>query len=616
MRALTSSRALRLGSFAALSCILAAASASATTFTVTNTADTGAGSLRDALTLAQNCTGAPHTIAFNVPVGSLTGGVAVITPASTLPPVTCAGTTIDGTTQTTNQGNTNNVTLGTGGTVGTGIDGRAGTGDEPTLLQLNGPEVEIVGSSLTSAILTLQADAVTVTGLSLHGGGDFSGVGTGSGNIDIQSGTNVQIVGNVIGASATSYAAPAGAAQTQNNLILITGGNVINIQNNLMGFARWRSILFLSSSVGAATIQGNEIKGSFDGIDYGSPGIGPGGLIQITRNFIHDAVDTGTGSTEFGMFVTQTGTGLSLITDNTVNNTGYGISVDVVRPVFIQHNILSNGALDGIALFVQTGSLPATLNQNAIFGNRLGIDLEIGGIGVTGNDGTKNAGLPNAGMDYPIFITATVAGSTLTIAGFVGSNPAGSATFANATIDVYKADNAPANQNGEVIAGDGLSVPHGEGRTYIGSVTADALGKFNTTLPVPAAVSLVNGDAITATATDVPVADARAPSTSAWPRGARPAGALPLFLNTSEFGPNAALPTLPVSTPTPTLTPTSTPTNTPPNAPTNTPTVTPTSTRTNTPGQVPTAIVPTLSFPMLALLALALAGIGWLVSRR
>jgi hypothetical protein len=57
----------------ALSCILAAASASATTFTVTITADTGAGSLRDALTLAQNCTGAPHTIAFNVPGGSLTG---------------------------------------------------------------------------------------------------------------------------------------------------------------------------------------------------------------------------------------------------------------------------------------------------------------------------------------------------------------------------------------------------------------------------------------------------------------------------------------------------------------------------------------------------------------
>src|SRR6185369_15083801 len=108
VRALTSGRALRLAGFTALSCVLVTASASATTFTVTNTADTGAGSLRDALTLAQNCTGAPHTIAFNVPTGLLTGGVAVITPASALPAVTCAGTTIDGTTQTTNQVNTNN----------------------------------------------------------------------------------------------------------------------------------------------------------------------------------------------------------------------------------------------------------------------------------------------------------------------------------------------------------------------------------------------------------------------------------------------------------------------------------------------------------------------------
>src|SRR5207253_3521893 len=83
----------------------------------------------------------PHTIAFNIPAGSLTAGVAVITPVSALPTVTCAGTTIDGTTQTTNVGNTNNVTLGTGGTVGTGPDGRPGTGDEPALPRLNGPEV-------------------------------------------------------------------------------------------------------------------------------------------------------------------------------------------------------------------------------------------------------------------------------------------------------------------------------------------------------------------------------------------------------------------------------------------------------------------------------------------
>ena len=90
----------------------------ADTFTVTNTADSGAGSLRDALTSAQSCAGAPHTIAFDVPAGSLTNGVALIAPAGPLPAITCA-TTIDGTTQTANQGNTNDVTLGSGGTART-----------------------------------------------------------------------------------------------------------------------------------------------------------------------------------------------------------------------------------------------------------------------------------------------------------------------------------------------------------------------------------------------------------------------------------------------------------------------------------------------------------------
>ena len=63
-----------------------AAPLAASTFTVTNTNDSGAGSLRQALLDAQNCAGAPHTIAFDVPAGSLTNGVAVITPATALPP--------------------------------------------------------------------------------------------------------------------------------------------------------------------------------------------------------------------------------------------------------------------------------------------------------------------------------------------------------------------------------------------------------------------------------------------------------------------------------------------------------------------------------------------------
>ena len=86
----------------------------------------------------------------------------------------------------------------------------------------------------------------------------------------------------------------------------------------------------------------------------------------------------------------------------------------------------------------------------------------------------------------------------------------------------------------------------------------------------------------------------------------------------------------PTSTPTntPTLTPTNTATSTPTGTPTNTPTATSTSTPTSTPTSVPPTAtqtpapapprptVPTLSFPMLALLALVLAGAALLMIRR
>jgi hypothetical protein len=68
----------------------------------------------------------------------------------------------------------------------------------------------------------------------------------------------------------------------------------------------------------------------------------------------------------------------------------------------------------------------------------------------------------------------------------------------------------------------------------------------------------------------------------------------------------------------PACTPTPTPTNTPTPTPTNTPTTVDTSTPTNTPttSQAPPPDVPTLSFPMMALLGLILAGAGLFLTRR
>ncbi len=82
----------------------------ANTFTVTNTNDSGTGSLRSALDQAIFTPGT-HTIEFNIPTSdsgyNTTTGVWTIQLSSTLSYITSGNITIDGSTQTTNQGDTN-----------------------------------------------------------------------------------------------------------------------------------------------------------------------------------------------------------------------------------------------------------------------------------------------------------------------------------------------------------------------------------------------------------------------------------------------------------------------------------------------------------------------------
>lgn len=85
--------------------------AQAADFTVTNTGDSGNGSLRNALTLACNTTGTSHQILFNIPLTdpnyNATQGTWTIRPLSTMPYITKSNITLDGTSQTASHGNTN-----------------------------------------------------------------------------------------------------------------------------------------------------------------------------------------------------------------------------------------------------------------------------------------------------------------------------------------------------------------------------------------------------------------------------------------------------------------------------------------------------------------------------
>ena len=87
-------------------------------------------------------------------------------------------------------------------------------------------------------------------------------------------------------------------------------------------------------------------------------------------------------------------------------------------------------------------------------------------------------------MDFPVIQSASLNGTTLTLAGYIGT-AAGDTDFAGARVEFFKSpDAAGAN---------------GEGQVYLGFLTANASGNFSGTLTVS---GLALGERVSATATD------------------------------------------------------------------------------------------------------------------
>jgi uncharacterized repeat protein (TIGR01451 family) len=199
----------------------------------------------------------------------------------------------------------------------------------------------------------------------------------------------------------------------------------------------------------------------------------------------------------------------NIIAGNGVNNNGgqlSGIGVRTSVGTLIEKNQIYGNRGDGIVVTGVTipTSNKITISQNSIYSNgELGIDLGAGaaGDGVSANDGAINAAQPNNGLDYPIITSSNLSSGTLTVSGYVGNNSAGSATFANLTLEFFIAAD-DGNNNGAVIVGDGLSKPHGEGKTYIGTCNTDANGKFNCSFANAGVLGLTDVNNLTATATD------------------------------------------------------------------------------------------------------------------
>ena len=519
--------------------------------TIVNTNNSGQGSLRQFVANSNTLTNSglaqvnqpvgKEVSIFMIPDGSAHSGIRATVPSqltsnraliSLVTPLTItdADTSIDGRTQTTYIGDSNALTLGTGGTVGVG---------GLTLASLSAPEIEITNSGVVANGIDVNGANATVRNIAIHGFGTAS---SNQGDILLRA-ANATVTANAIGTTALSFVVPTNQSQSG---VVINGALAANISNNLIGFTNERGILGGNSTTATnltgLVISGNEIRKTGNGAgtsdQHGGIELFPSnaGSVSISGNLItqvgtdsgieinagstatatsfliqnNSLSSNGSGSSGFGIVLQ--GSGTNNISDITIDKNILDANRNGITSrqsnVTISENVVKNST-GSYGIGVENGKQGNKITQNSTYGNAgPGIDIATTTTvnGVTANDGATDTTLSNKGIDYPLLTATSLTGTTLDVKGYVGILPAGNSTFANVTLEFFLADNSPANQNGEVIVGDSKSKPHGEGKTYLGSCTADSLGRFGTTGNIcsltNAALTTANYNNITATATD------------------------------------------------------------------------------------------------------------------
>ncbi len=444
------------------------------TFTVTNTSNSGAGSLRQAITDANACPGL-NTIAFNVTGTGCVSGVCTIAPTAVLPTITDP-VVIDGTTQP-----------GFSGVPRIQIDGVSTSG-------VNGLQLNTTGSTIRAlSIIRFGQAAILLDGAGVTGNtvaGNYLGLradGTAAGNFE---GVNLQngAASNTIGGSTAADRNVIGS-NTSDGIQLGLGSSNNIIRGNYVGLdptgtlARGNAHDGIDIDTGAASNQviGNVVSAnSEDGIEMG--GSAPDSPNNVIRGNLIGTRADGTGSLGNAGSGIRVG-GASPATNLAIGGTAAG-----------DGNTIANNT--GAGVWVQSGTGVAILGNSMFSNGGLGIDLG-SATGVTANDGVKSSGQPNLLMDFPVFTSTALSGTTLSVAGYVGS-AANQSTFANPRVEVFIADTTAAG--------------NGEGRTYLGFLTTDASGNFSGSIAGVSGIT-TGTTRITATATDA-------------------------SNNTSEFGPN------------------------------------------------------------------------------
>ncbi len=433
------------------------------TFTVTNTNDSGTGSLRQAI-IDANANAGPDTIDFNIAgVGPHTINV-----ASALPDITDT-VVIDGWSEPD-----------FAGTPVVRIDGNSVGGSTDGLTFATNSD----GSTVRGLMITrfshdgIQIDS-TANSITIHGNWiGTTGIGsTGVGNSN--TGINVQGSSTIIG----------GTGANEGNVITNNGNEGINltgvnatgtiIQGNIIGLDADGTTGVGNSDVGIAVLSGaenttiggttaaaaNVISMNYEGIEINSSNnIVQGNYIGTD---IGGTLDRGNLSDD-GVEIQNSATG------NLIGGTAAGAG-----------NVIGFNALDGVNVVSGSGN---TILGNEIFSNG-GLGIDLGSSGVTANDANDADSGANNLQNFPVVSQADLTGTNVTLSGTLDTDGLNT----QYRIEFY--GNAAGTQD----------ATNGEGRVLLGSTTVTTNGSGDATFSgvTLAAIGLAAGDFVSATATRV-----------------------------------------------------------------------------------------------------------------
>lgn len=494
----------------------------ASTFIVTNTNDSGAGSLRQAITDANSNAGS-DLITFSIP-GS---GIQTITPLSPLPGITGA-VTIDGTTQTPGSltpqieiaGNSagalsTGFAISGGGTTVRGLVINRFDGDG---INLSGSGYIIEGNYIGTNATGTAGSGNGGTGVLINSGSGTLIGGTSSGARNVISanlGNGVQILlgpamnhliqGNFIGTDASGAI---GLGNQSDGIVMLSGTN--NVTNCTVGgtTAGAGNVISANTGVGVQFITvgtSNLVQGNFIGTDAsGSSDLGNGSSgVALT-----EANDCTVGGTVAGAGNVISGNGLNGVRINRITATGNRVqgnrigtradgttqlrnsSDGIIILNSANNNIIGGAAGEGniiafnlgAGVMVESGAANA-IQSNSIFSNDL-LGIDLAPAGVTPNDaGDGDSGANNL-QNFPILNSSNGAAGGVNVQGTLNSQA--NTTF---TLDFYSSLSCDPSGNGE-------------GQRFLGSGSATTNSSGNATFNITLAASASSGESITATATD------------------------------------------------------------------------------------------------------------------